>query len=79
LITLPLTFNLIAFLETLDTAGGIHDTPLAGKERMAFTADLHLKFFFGGTGGERVATGTYHYGVLIKFGVNLFFHIIQLE
>jgi hypothetical protein len=38
--------NLIAFLEPLDATGSVQHTALAGKERVAITANLDLELLF---------------------------------
>ena len=73
-----LAFNLIAFLEPLDSSRGIHHAALAGKEGVAFAAEVYLQFFFRGTGGELISAGTYYHSIVIKFRMYLLFHIVQL-
>jgi hypothetical protein len=70
--------NLIAFLEPLDATGSVQHTALAGKERVAITANLDLELLFRRTGGKPVPAGTDNFGVGIVLGMNLFFHITQL-
>ena len=48
---------------------------LAGVERMAFRADIHLQFLFYRTCQEAVPTGTRNLDFVI-LRMNLFFHIV---
>ncbi len=75
---LSLTFNVIALLEPLDAARGIHHAPFSGEERMAIAADFHAELFLGGTRGKSVAAGTDYFSIAIILGMNLLFHILQL-
>ena len=45
-------FHIEALLEAINTSASINQLLLAGVERMALGADIHLHLFFGGAGLE---------------------------
>jgi len=49
---------------------------LTGEKGVALTAQLHLHCLLGRAGGKGIAAGTDYFGIGIKFGMNLGFHII---
>lgn len=64
----------VFLLELLDTAGGIHQLLLTGKERVAGAADLDVDFFFHRARFKNAAASAGHFGNLVV-GVNFFFHL----
>jgi hypothetical protein len=66
----------IVFLAKLvDASRRIKDFLLAGEERVAGGANLHMEFFLtqGGTGDELVAAATYDLDILV-LRMNIRFH-----
>jgi hypothetical protein len=71
-----LLIQLVALLEPLHSSGGINHFSFAGEEGMALAAQLDVKSFPGGAGGEDIAARASHLGIRIIFGMNFFFHFI---
>jgi hypothetical protein len=59
--------------ETLDAASAVENALLAGKEGMAFRADIHAQILLDAPCLKRIATGTRH-RCFNKIGVNSGFH-----
>src|SRR3982750_1783795 len=59
--------------EPLHAAGGVDELLLAGEERVALAADVHVDLGRRAAGGERVPAGAVHCAGLIT-GVDLSFH-----
>ena len=58
-------FNIEALLETVNTAARVNELLLAGVERMALGADIHLHLFLGRAGLKSALT---------ILGMNIFLH-----
>jgi hypothetical protein len=74
-----LFLGLVTPVKPLHPSRSVQHPPLSGEKRVALAAQLHLKLFPGGTGGKRAAAGTNYLGVIIIFGMYLFFHRFQPE
>jgi hypothetical protein len=61
------------FAEPLDAAGGVYEFLLAGKERMADAADVHVDLGHGAAGDEGVSAGAVDVAFLIS-GMDFGFH-----
>lgn len=60
-------------LELFDTACGVHELELAGVERVANVANVHLEFLAGAPGREAVTAATGDLGFEV-FWVDAVFH-----
>lgn len=68
-----LLFQVKAPAETLNPASAVEDALLAGKEWMAFGADIHTQILLDTPCLKRIATGARH-RCFSKIGVNSGFH-----
>ena len=66
-------FHIEALLEAINTSASINKLLLAGVERMALGADIHLHLFFGGAGLE-CFTAYAANDALAILGMNVFLH-----
>lgn len=64
------------FLEAFYLSGCVDDALLTGEEWVTATAEFNLQGILCCADGEYVATGTYHLGVIVIFGMYLFFHSV---
>jgi hypothetical protein len=64
---------LIAFLEALDAAGGVHELLLAREKRVAFAADLEPQLLFRRAGRKRLTARAMHEDFLV-FGMQILLH-----
>ena len=67
----------VALLEAVDTAAGVNQLLLAGKERVALGADFNAQLLLGGTGDEGVAADAGH-GNLLILRMDAFLHVFHL-
>ena len=66
-------FNVEALLETVNTAARVNELLLAGVERMALGADIHLHLFLGRAGFKSFTAYAANYALTI-LGMNIFLH-----
>lgn len=77
-LTMAVLSHLVLFLEFLNLSARFHKQLLAaGIKRMAFRANFHANFLFGGARHEFVAAGAAHLSLMI-FGMYGFFHYFHL-
>ena len=60
-----LGFDIVAFLESVNTSAGIDQLLLAREERVAVRADIHAKVILGGSRLEGGAASALNHGGLI--------------
>ena len=60
-----LGFDIVAFLESVNTSAGIDELLLAREERVAVGANIHTKVFLGGRRLKRSAASALYRGGLI--------------
>ena len=61
---LPSALDVVALLEPLDAAGGVHQMLLAGEEGVALRADFHLDVLGRGLGLDHVSACAGDRGVI---------------
>ena len=64
-------------LETVNSAGGIHDFLLTGVERVAVRANINAEFRHSCADFKSVAARARHFGFLEVFWVNFFSHVTE--
>ncbi len=67
----------VFLVELLNTSAGLRSLLLAGVERMALGADLHMDLRLGGSGNELVAAVASHLA-LIVLGLDFLLHDLHL-
>ena len=67
----------VALLEAVDTAAGVNQLLLAGKERVALGADFNAQLLLGGAGHEGIAAHAGD-GRLLILRVDAFLHDFHL-
>ncbi len=72
-----LGFDIVAFLESVNTTAGVDKLLLARKERMAVGANIHAKVFLGGGSLNNFAACATDRRLLI-LGMNTLFHSCHL-
>ena len=72
------SLHTVSFLELIDTSTGIHQLLFAGKERMAFGANLNVDIGFGRTCYESVSAVA-GYSCLIVVRMDSFAHDFHLS
>ena len=68
-------FNIEALLETVNTAARVNELLLAGVERMALGADIHLHLFLGRAGLKSFTAYAANHALTI-LGMNIFLHCL---
>jgi hypothetical protein len=72
------TLQAVPLVEAINPAARIHQLLFAGVKRMTFRTDIHLQFFFGGTGFKGFSASATHHTSLI-IGVYVLFHFSHLS
>ena len=71
-----LIFDLVFAFESFHSARGVDDLLLAGKEGMAFAAELHSEGLLGGARSEGISAGADYLGICVVFRVYLWSHLV---